>query len=368
MASTIAAYGSSGDGVRRAHQGTKPSSSGFMPVLRADREEELDRSLSPFATRPSGAGSRAAAEEPDPLFLCFESDAERIRYSAAFRRLAGKCQVFVSPRNDMIRTRLTHVLEVSQVATHVASAAGLCVPLAEAIAIGHDCGHGPGGHSAEEAFSPYVPGGDFDHAVWGADVVLPPLNLCLETLDGIRNHSWKRPAPATMEGEVVSWADRIAYVVADWEDAARAGIVDPVSLPALVTSQAGTTPAEQFRYFVGALVDCTTATGQVGMFEEAAAVLDAFRVNNFDRVYMRPASLEQGKKVVRVLRGLVDYYVDAPGQIPAIADGEAVHAESGSADAAFEAVRYVASMTDRFAFAQAESLLGWRPVDLPRVF
>ena len=104
------------------------------------------------------------------------------------------------------------------------------MPLTEAIALAHDCGHGPAGHASEEAFSPYVPGG-YDHAVYGADVTLAPLNLCAETLDGVRNHSWRRPAPSTPEGEVVAWADRIAYVCHDFEDAVRAGILTPDDLP-----------------------------------------------------------------------------------------------------------------------------------------
>ena len=101
-----------------------------------------------------------------------------------------------------MRTRLTHALEVAQVATGIARPLGLNVALTEAIALGHDCGHGPGGHASEEALDPFVEGG-FDHAVWGADVSLRSLNLCIETLDGIRNHSWARPAPSTPEGEVV---------------------------------------------------------------------------------------------------------------------------------------------------------------------
>ena len=104
------------------------------------------------------------------------------------------------------------------------------MPLTEAIALGHDCGHGPGGHASEDALAPYVEGG-FNHAVWGADVTLKPLNLCSQTLDGIRNHSWSRPAPQTPEGEVVSWADRIAYVCHDFEDAVTAGVVRANDLP-----------------------------------------------------------------------------------------------------------------------------------------
>ena len=156
------------------------------------------------ATRARGAGDRARAEEPDALRTCFERDRDRILHANAFRRLAGKTQVFVFPEDHM-RTRLTHALEVAQVAVGVARPLGLNVALTEAIALGHDCGHGPGGHASEEALDPYLPGG-FDHAPWGADVALAPLNLCAETLDGIRNHSWSRPAPATPEGEVVSWA------------------------------------------------------------------------------------------------------------------------------------------------------------------
>ena len=99
---------------------------------------------------------------------------------------------------------------------------GLNVALTAAAATGHDCGHGPAGHASEEALSPFLPGG-YHHAVYGADVVLAPLNLCAETLDAVRNHSWNRPAPATPEGEVVAWADRIAYCCHDFEDAVRGG-------------------------------------------------------------------------------------------------------------------------------------------------
>ena len=181
---------------------------------------------------PPARRARAIAcveEAPDPYRTCFERDRDRILHSNAFRRLAGKTQVFVFP-DDHQRTRLTHALEVAQVARSVSQTLGLNVALTEAIALGHDCGHGPGGHASEDALTPYVAEG-YDHAVWGADVTLLPLNLCAETLDGVRNHSWSRPAPGTPEGEVVSWADRIAYVCHDFEDAVAAGIVSPDMLP-----------------------------------------------------------------------------------------------------------------------------------------
>jgi len=130
-------------------------------------------------------------------------------------------------------------LEVVQIANAIARACRLNVALTEAIALGHDCGHGPGGHASEEALSPFLPEG-FDHAVWGADVTAAPLNLCAETLDGIRNHSWSRPSPATPEGEVVALADRIAYCAHDLEDAVHAQIVTSDELPPLVAEHCGT--------------------------------------------------------------------------------------------------------------------------------
>ncbi|MEL7209181.1 MAG: HD domain-containing protein, partial [Actinomycetota bacterium] len=172
------------------------------PRDRRAREEAEHAVLAPGATRAEGSGVRARTEEPDPLRTCFERDLDRIKHSRPFRRLAGKCQVYLAPDNDHIRTRLTHAIEVAQVAVAVSRAVGLNEALTEAAATGHDCGHGPAGHASEDAFSPFVPGG-YHHAVYGADVVLEPLNLCAETLDAVRNHSWNRPAPATPEGEVV---------------------------------------------------------------------------------------------------------------------------------------------------------------------
>lgn len=363
--STLKAYGSSLSGFRTAHADTRSPGDSYTGLDRLARERDLAQHLGPLATLPVGAGDREHPEDPDPELLCFEVDIERIRYSASFRRLAGKCQVFVTPRNDMVRTRLTHTLEVAGVARRVAEAARLCVPLAEAMALGHDCGHGPGGHAAEEAFDEFLPGG-FDHAAWGADVVLRPLNLCRETLDGIRQHSWKLSAPSTAEGEVVSWADRIAYVVADWSDAVRAGIVTDADLPASVRAAAGSTETAQLSYFCSALAQGTTETGQVGMFEDAASVLDEFRQVNFERIYLRPASMRQAQQVVEVLRALVEFYSDMPGQIPDVAAGAVEFPSSGSSEAVFEAVRYVASMTDRYAFDAAHRHLGWDPHAFPR--
>jgi dGTPase len=350
--------------VRRAHSGVE-ALVGRSVQRREGREAELDATLAPGATRPVGAGTRARDEEPDPFRLCFERDLDRVKHSHPWRRLAGKCQVFIAPEDDHLRTRLTHAVEVAQVATGIARVTGLCVPLTEAIALAHDCGHGPAGHASEEAFSPYVRGG-YDHAVYGADVTLAPLNLCAETLDGVRNHSWRRPAPSTPEGEVVAWADRIAYVCHDFQDAVRAGILSPSDLPESVTSVVGTRGSRQVGAFVNAVLEAIDATGRVGMTGPEADALAAFRAFNFDRIYLRPAARRQAEKVVGLLRGLVDFFVDAPSRLPAAATGMHTDVPAGSLEAAAIAVRYVSGMTDRYALGLGVELLGWRPEDLPR--
>jgi dGTPase len=354
--------GPGGPDVRFAHADAAPPVGPIAAAGREERERWEAAGLSPGATRAEGAGRRVRPEEPDPQRTCFERDRDRILHSAAFRRLAGKTQVFIFP-DDHQRTRLTHALEVAQVATAIARSCRLNVPLAEAIALGHDCGHGPGGHASEDALSPFVAGG-YDHAVWGADVVLAPLNLCAETLDGIRNHSWSRPAPSTPEGEVVSWADRIAYVCHDFEDAVSAGIVTRDMLPAEVQALCGTTRSRQLGAFIEGIIDTVMTTQQVAMPSQLAHALAEFRATNYDHVYMRPASIAQAASVIRILRGLAEYFADRPNLIPGAAEGRGLAA--GSEDAVRAAVTYVAGMTDRFACRTAVARLGWDPDDLPR--
>jgi dGTPase len=351
--------------VRRAHADSHDAVGAVGPVrprLREEREAEEDASLAAGATRADGAGRRAVDEEPDPVRTCFERDRDRILHASAYRRLAGKTQVFIFP-TDHQRTRLTHALEVAQLARSIAAACRLNVALAEAIALGHDCGHGPGGHASEDALSPYVPGG-YDHAVWGADVTLSSLNLCRETLDGVRNHSWSRPAPATPEGEVVSWADRIAYVCHDFEDAVHTGIVAPDRLPDDVRSLCGTSRTTQLNAFVRGVVEGTTTSGTIAMTGPLADALASFRRSNYEHVYLRPASQAQAHAVIAVLRALVEHLADRPNQIPAVAALGGLAA--GSDEAVLAAVGYVAGMTDRFACAMAVADLGWDPDKLPR--
>src|SRR6202042_70406 len=259
-----------------APEGHPGTTAAAVPRGRAERRELEDSLLAPGATRSSDAGDRAEPEPPDNWRTCFERDRDRILHATA---LARACR--------------------------------LNVALTEAIALGHDCGHGPGGHASEDALDPYVPGG-FDHAPWGAWVSLAPLNLCAETVAGIANHSWSRPAPSTPEGEVVSWADRIAYVCHDWEDAVLSGIVAPHQLPLAVRALCGERRSAQLGAFIAGVVSASLRTGQVGMEEEEAEALAAFRACNYERIYLRDASLRQGEAVVGVLRALVEHFADRP--------------------------------------------------------
>ncbi len=351
-------------GVRQAHAGDdriRIAPAGAWG--REGREAAEDGDLVTGATRASGSGRRVRPEDADPWRTCFERDRDRILHSTAFRRLAGKTQVFIFPA-DHQRTRLTHALEVAQVARAIAQACRLNIALVEAIALGHDCGHGPGGHASEDALGTFVPG--FDHAVWGAEVTAAPLNLCAETLDGIRNHSWSRPAPATPEGQVVGLADRVAYCAHDLEDAVHAGVVDPDDLPSVVAQLCGRARSDQLRAFITDIVETTCSSGLVGMSADMGDALARLRGFNHERIYLRPESLDQADRVIGMLRALVEHYIERPGDLPDSAGGRARPDWGSAADPVHLAVAYVDGMTDRFACAQAVSLLGWPEDLLPR--
>jgi dGTPase len=343
-----------------AHAAVPVSEPGRPLPDRAEREGVEGAALAPFATRAEGAGHRMVAEEPDRFRTCFERDLDRIHHSKAFRRLAGKCQVFVAPEDDHLRTRLTHAIEVCQVAVSIARPTGLNVALTAAAATGHDCGHGPAGHASEGALSQFVEGG-YHHAVYGADVVLAPLNLCAETLDAIRNHSWNRPAPSTPEGEVVAWADRLAYVCHDFEDAVDAGFLDPEDLPEAVASVVGRDRRTQLHRFITAMVETIADTGTVALRAPEADALAAFRAFNYEHIYLRPEAVAQADRSARLIAGLTEFYLTNPSHLPN--GGTLV---PGSPEATAEAVRYVSGMTDRFAHRAALDLLGWDRAALPR--
>ena len=206
--------------------------------------------------------------------------------------------------------------------------------------------------------SPFLPEG-FDHAVWGADVTAAPLNLCAETLDGIRNHSWSRPSPATPEGEVVALADRIAYCAHDLEDAMHAQIVTSDELPAIVAEHCGTSRGRQLDAFVTDAVTTTLSSGTVAISETMGEALEALRRFNYERIYLRQASVDQSSAVVDLLRALVDHYVNHPRR-----SFRAPISGPGDPDTVRAAVGYVSGMTDRFACTKAVELFGDRAAAL----
>ena len=318
-------------------------------LIRADRavREREEERLSPAATRSTSSRGRVRPEEPDSFRTAFERDRDRIVYSKAFRRLKHKTQVFLNPEGDHFVTRLTHTLQVAQIARALAAGLSLNEPLAEAIALGHDVGHTPFGHTGEEALSPYFPPDGWHHAAQSVRVyeVLEDLNLTWEVRDGIRAHSWKiDPPPSTSEALCVRYADRIAYLTHDALDAIRAGVLAADSFPRPVLSRFG----EPGRAWVGEMIEAvleqSLRVGEVRMDEETLAVMHDLRDFMFQRVYLAPALLREQRAAIETLRELVDYHIAHPDQIPPTYREDDAPLITQVAD-------YVAGMTDRYALA-----------------
>ncbi|MDP8971434.1 MAG: HD domain-containing protein [Actinomycetota bacterium] len=328
-----------------------------MRRTRADREAAEQR-LAPAATRSTRSRGRARAEEPDDLRTAFERDRDRILHSKALRRLKHKTQVFLNPEGDHYVTRLTHALQVTQIARALAAGLGLNEPLAEAIALGHDVGHSPFGHTGEEALSPYVAGG-WHHAAQSVRIyqVLEDCNLTWEVRDGIRAHSWQiAPPPATPEGWCVRHADRIAYLTHDALDALRAGVLSVEDLPATVRAHLGAPGSEWIGRMIRAVVDHSVEVGQVAMRPDTLQVAQRLRGFMFERVYCGEHAAGQKQAAVTVIRRLVDYHLQHPSELPA-------SYRDSDADPVTQVVDYVSGMTDRFALLLHERL--FEPIVLP---
>lgn len=363
--------GNADHGVVRAHREPleyigfdgASSSLSHQPLLDAPARCDAERSLySPSATFSSLTGNRSrlevAKDRHDLLGALdfrtnFEHDRDRILHCCAFRRLAGKTQVYLNP-DDHQRTRLTHALEVAQIAKAIARALRLNETLAEAIALGHDCGHGPGGHASEDAFDIYLEGG-FHHAQFGADVTLRRLNLCSETLDGIRNHSWSLNTPVTLEAEVVSFADRIAYVCHDMEDALSCGLISANDYPSHLASFLAMSRGEQIDYFIRGVIAGTLQSSTLAITRECGEMLKEYRQFNHDVIYQHPLSQKQNEIVITTLRQLVDYYLEHYCELP-------IQYRQGLSDddksRTFGVVEYVAGMTDQYAYDKHTLYIG----------
>ena len=260
------------------------------PALRRRTREDTERlerhELSPIATHSTDTRGRTVPETPDPDRTPFERDRDRILHSKAFRRLKHKTQVFINPDGDHFVTRLTHTLQVTQIGRALATTLRLNVALAEAICLGHDVGHSPFGHIGEDALTPYVPG-DWHHAAQSVRVfeVLEPLNLTWEVRDGIRAHSWKiDPPPATPEGMVCRFADRIAYLTHDVDDAVRAGVIAYRDLPDRATAVFGEPDSPWIGTMIGAVVEESLRQGEVVMDPDALEAMNELRDFMFEKV------------------------------------------------------------------------------------
>jgi dGTPase len=328
---------------------------GRVTVTPRERTEEIERqTLSPHATLAAEAKGRERDEEPDALRTCFQRDRDRIVHSKSFRRLKHKTQVFLAPEGDHYRVRLTHTLEVSQIARTTARALRLNEDLAEAISLGHDLGHTPFGHLGEQALTPFL-GRPFRHNEQSLRVVDyledegRGLNLTWEVRDGILNHTWSMPAPSTLEAQVVRFADRIAYINHDVDDAVRAGVIEPTELPNDALGLLGRTHAERVNTLVTDLVDRSEDSPEIRMSDEAFRALDTLRDFLFERVYLRDEARSEQDKAIALVRSLFAHYLDHPDQVP-----EEYHRAPG--DLPTRVADYIAGMTDRYALRVYEQL------------
>ncbi len=302
--------------------------------------------LSPSATKAAEARPRDVAEPEDAYRTAFERDRDRILHSKAFRRLKHKTQVFLNPEGDHFVTRLTHTLQVAQVGRSIAVALGLNEALTEAICLGHDIGHAPFGHTGEDALTPYVEG-EWQHAIHGVRVVekLEPLNLTVEVRDGISQSSWKNdPPPFTPEGTICRYADRIAYLAHDVQDAIRAGVLTPDALPSRFTDTFGEPGRAWIESMVTIVIRSSIEAGEVTMEARKLQTMHDLRTWMFDNVYLRPEARAQAARAVRVIQDLVEWFAERPELIP---DNYRLP-ESSALQAA---VDYVAGMSDKFAMS-----------------
>lgn len=336
-------------------------------VDRQDQELREEAWLSDDAAHSRSTAGRLHGLVPDALRTDYQRDRDRIIHSKAFRRLSHKTQVFIAPEGDHYRTRLTHTLEVAQIARDSARALSLNEDLTEAIALGHDLGHTPFGHTGERALGKAMalhrglePTQEtcramFRHNVQGVRTAQflehggRGLDLTQEVLDGILCHTGKRRA-RTLEGRVVAVADRIAYVNHDIDDALRAGLLAPEDLPAGPVALLGPTPAARIGTLVNDLVETSAALGDVRLSPRAWAALDALRNYLFRHVYLTSDAKREDPKASLLVMELFDYYIDHLDEVP---QEYRLH---GGDSPARQVADFIAGMTDRFALHTFERL------------
>lgn len=329
-------------------------------------EAQESQLLSPHAARATESRGRRETEPPDPVRTCYMRDRDRIMHRAkAFRRLAHKTQVFVSPVDDHYRTRLSHTLDVAQIARTIARALRLNEDLTEAIALAHDLGHPPFGHAGEEGLGEVmataVEGGSFHHALHSLRVVDQlerdgrGLNLTWEVRNGIVAHTKGRAdldqaltsQSATLEAEVVKVSDRIAYLNHDIDDAVRAGLLRLEELPGDALGRLGRTHGERIGTMVNDVIAASWDQPAIAMSEPVRSALDEIKEHLFDHVYLGDSAANAERdRIKQLVRALFEYFLEHPAEVPNRLQSLDL---DFPADRARAVCDYIAGMTDRYA-------------------
>ncbi len=333
------------------------------------RAEEREESLSPYAIKSKLSRGRLRYEDPCPVRTAFQRDRDRIIHSKAFRRLKHKTQVFIAPQGDHYVTRLTHTLEVSQIARTIARALNLSEDLTEAITLGHDLGHTPFGHVGEEVLNELYHGG-FRHNEQSLRIVDllendgQGLNLTWEVRDGIVNHSKSRAnimegwgKVGTLEGEISKLADIIAYINHDIDDAIRAGIITEDALPVSTTAVLGHSHRERINTMVCDIIVQswsvsgyeTTPSPTISMSPQILEATNTLREFLFNRVYNMHSAQEPAEKAREIVRWLYRYLTEHRDKLPP-------EYSLYSDETERRVVDYIAGMTDQYASRLAEEL------------
>ena len=317
--------------------------------------EREEQTLSPYAFLTRNTRGRDHPYIPCEIRTEFQRDRDRIIHCQSFRRLMNKTQVFLAPVGDHYRTRLTHTLEVTQIARIIARALRLNEDLTEAAALGHDLGHTPFGHAGEaemqKLFSP-----DFTHYRQSLRVVEKlenngkGLNLTWEVRDGIVNHTGDSMA-STLEGVIVKFADRIAYINHDIDDACRAGILKPTDIPAELRRVLGETHGERINRMVRSVIDASTDRPEIGMEPQIGEATDRLRKFLFEAVYTNPVAKSEDGKARGVIAALYEYYTEHPEKMPELYRKTAEEEGVGRS-----VCDYISCMTDRFAIETYKEL------------
>ena len=336
-------------------------------TIREQLEADEEAVLSPFAQKSRSSRGRGHPEPPDPARPIFQHDRDRIIHSKAFRRLAGKTQVFLAPEGDHYRTRITHTLEVAQIARTVTRALRLNESLTEAIVMGHDLGHTPFGHAGEKVLAKLMPDG-FHHVKQSLRVVDVlerdgrGLNLSLEVRDGILKHSKGKGhiisdnanlMAMTLEGQIVRISDIVAYVNHDLDDAIRGRVVSPGDVPAGILGVLGHSHSDRIARMVGDMVTASRLTEkrQIRMTDEVLDALIALRDYLYEAVYERPEIRGEFEKAQRIIGELWAYFHNHADEFRAKHWPKGVPESDGLSRAIAD---FITGMTDRYALRTYE--------------